>query len=123
VSGLTDFCREQLRDILRERASLEREYAAKLQALAKKTVERKTKRIALLVLGDNPTRVWDAQTLHTSTLDAAYSQFITFMESSAQDHITLADAVTSQVVEPLKLLEVKQETANRKVSCRLYRLP
>jgi hypothetical protein len=37
------------------------------------------------------------------------------MEAVAQDHITLADALTSQVMDPLKSLEQKQEAANRKV--------
>jgi hypothetical protein len=57
-----------LRDALRERANLERDYATKLQALAKKSADKQSKRIAMLVIGDNPTRVWDAQTLHNKLI-------------------------------------------------------
>jgi formin-binding protein 1 len=123
----------KLREVLRERVNLEREYATKLQALSKKTAEKKSKRASMLVLGDNPSRVWDAQTLHNrwacfhyngthrlhaeaSTLNVAYSQFITFMESAAQDHFTLADGIVSQVIDPLKLFEQKQEVTFKKVN-------
>jgi hypothetical protein len=42
---------------------LERDYAAKLQTLARKASEKKAKTTASLVLGDEPTKVWDENTL------------------------------------------------------------
>ncbi len=49
----------QVRDLYRERVSLEREYAGKLLTLAKKAADRKSKKIAPLVLGNEPTKAWD----------------------------------------------------------------
>lgn len=48
----------------KERAALEREYAAKLQLLAKKAADKKAKKIPALVLGNEPTKAWDDNTLH-----------------------------------------------------------
>ena len=48
----------------RDRAALEREYAAKLQVLAKKTLEKKSKKVASAVLGDEPTKDWNEDTLN-----------------------------------------------------------
>lgn len=49
----------QIRDLYRERAIIEKEYAAKLQVLAKKVVEKKTRKMAPAVLGDEPTKSWN----------------------------------------------------------------
>lgn len=37
---------------------IEREYAAKMLALANRAAERKNRKIAALVLGDEPTKSW-----------------------------------------------------------------
>lgn len=50
-----------------------------------------------------------------STLDNAYSQIITSMTLSAQDHVSLSEAITSQVIDALKSVEKKSEEAKRKV--------
>lgn len=42
----------------KERAALEREYATKLQALARKAAEKKSKKDAALVVGPEPTKAW-----------------------------------------------------------------
>lgn len=42
---------------------MEREYAAKLQALARKASEKKAKMTTSFVLGDEPTKVWDESAL------------------------------------------------------------
>lgn len=52
---------------------------------------------------------------HDSTLDRAYSKIIGSIVESAQDHINLADALSSQVVDPLKSLERKHEENVKKV--------
>lgn len=41
---------------------MEREYAAKLQLLAKKAADRKAKKIIALVVGSEPTKAWDEST-------------------------------------------------------------
>jgi formin-binding protein 1 len=53
----------QVRELYRERSALEREYAGKLQALARKAADKKSRKVASLVLGDEPTKAWDEVTL------------------------------------------------------------
>jgi hypothetical protein len=52
-----------VRELYRERVALERDYAAKLQVLTRKASEKKAKTTTSLVLGDEPTKVWDENTL------------------------------------------------------------
>ncbi|KZS91252.1 hypothetical protein SISNIDRAFT_479235 [Sistotremastrum niveocremeum HHB9708] len=111
-----------VRDLIKERSSLERDYAAKLQALAKKASDKKSRRMAQLVLGEEPTKAWDEDTLRRSTLDSAYSQLIASMESSSLDHVTLADALISQVSEDLRALERHHEESQKKQNSFYQRL-
>lgn len=53
----------QVRELYRDRVALEREYAAKLQALARKASEKKARMTTAFVLGDEPTKVWDESAL------------------------------------------------------------
>lgn len=65
---LRSFCRLirlQLRELFRERVVLEKEYGSKLQALAKKAGEKKTKRMSKMVLGDEPTQLWTEETVRS----------------------------------------------------------
>ncbi|KAF8588584.1 hypothetical protein K439DRAFT_1613424 [Ramaria rubella] len=103
-----------LRDLFRERVALEREYATKLQTLAKKAGEKKAKRMSKLVLGDDPTVVWTEETVKMSTFDNAYSKLLSSLENGAHDHMLLADSLSSQVLEDLKKLDRKNEEAKKK---------
>lgn len=111
---------------------LDRDYALKLQTLARKASEKKARLTSVLVLGNEPTKVWDENTLRSrlenidslgdptlrcpsSTLDNVYAQIIASMTLSAQDHVTLADAITLQVTDVLKQVEKKSEESKRKV--------
>lgn len=66
----------QLRELFRERVVLEKEYASKLQALAKRAGEKKAKRMSKLVLGDEPTRVWTEETVRQRYACLAYQILI-----------------------------------------------
>ncbi|OJT08068.1 Protein BZZ1 [Trametes pubescens] len=117
ISALSDAQLELLADVRelhKERAALEREYAAKLQLLAKKAADKKAKKIIALVVGSEPTKAWDESTPTKSTLDKAYTQLISSITESSQDHVYLADALTSQVVEPLKMTERKYEDSKKR---------
>lgn len=103
-----------VRELYNVRAALERDYAAKLQLLAKKAGEKKSKMGSLFILGNDPTKSWDANTLKQSTLNAAYDEIIGSTTSTSQDHVTIADALTSQVVEVLGAVERKNEEAKKK---------
>lgn len=52
-SGVAWF--EDIQQFYRERAAIEKEYSAKLYALAKKNFEKKSKRSSTLSVGDTPT--------------------------------------------------------------------
>ena len=49
-----------------------------------------------------------------STLDKAYTQLLVSMSDTAQDHINLADAFNSQVIDPLKATERKHDDARKR---------
>lgn len=49
-----------------------------------------------------------------STLDNAYTQLISSLDSTAQDHSALSDQLTSQVVDTTKALEKKYEAMKTK---------
>lgn len=50
-----------------------------------------------------------------STVHAAYDAIIHAMSSAAQDHVGVADALTSQVVEVLRSVGKKSEESKKKV--------
>lgn len=51
-----------------------------------------------------------------STLNAAYTEIIASLASTAQDHVNIADSLTSQVVDVLKAVERKNEETKKKVA-------
>ncbi|KAJ2988591.1 hypothetical protein NUW54_g7971 [Trametes sanguinea] len=104
----------QVRELHKERSALEREYAAKLQLLVKKAAEKKAKKIVALVLGNEPTKAWDESTVAKSTLDKAYTQLIAAMTDASRDHINLAEAIDTKVVEPLRATEKRHEETKKK---------
>ncbi|KIM35924.1 hypothetical protein M413DRAFT_325021 [Hebeloma cylindrosporum] len=120
VDRIADFFDAQLevindvRDLYTTRVALERDYATKLQLLTRKASEKKAKASSAFILGNEPTKPFDNNTLKQSTLDAAFDEIITSMFNSAQDHINLADALTSQTIEILRILEKKNEEVKKK---------
>ncbi|KAG1797773.1 uncharacterized protein HD556DRAFT_1233065, partial [Suillus plorans] len=117
------------RELYRERAALERDYATKLKQLAKKASEKKNKNELLLVLGDDKlaytesvvqqkhvisSQFWPGTHIFDgSTLNHAYSEILSSMSSSAQDHINLAEA-WSQITESLKVVERRNDDYKKK---------
>ncbi|OSD07541.1 hypothetical protein PYCCODRAFT_1430796 [Trametes coccinea BRFM310] len=117
ISSLTDAQLELLADVRelhKERSALEREYAVKLQLLAKKAADKKAKKIVALVLGNEPTKAWDENTIAKSTLDKAYTQLIAAMTEASRDHVNLAEAIDVKVVEPLRAAEKRHEEVKKK---------
>ncbi|KAL1744496.1 hypothetical protein HDZ31DRAFT_38471, partial [Schizophyllum fasciatum] len=105
---------DDVRELYKERVALERDYAAKLQALTKKAADKKTKTEAAIVIGDDPTKAWDEGTMRQSTLNTAYNALIQSLTDAAQDHVNIADAVSTQVIEVLKGLGRKNEESMKK---------
>ncbi|KAJ6525279.1 hypothetical protein DFH09DRAFT_1188777 [Mycena vulgaris] len=104
----------EVRELYRDRAALEREYAAKLQVLTKRATEKRAKLVTALVFGDEPTKAWNETTLGDNTINAAFNEIISSMANTAQDHVNLADALTTQVVDVLKGVERKKEELKKK---------
>lgn len=53
----------QVRDLYKEHVALEREFAVKLQQLARKAADKKSRKIAALVVGSEPTKPCDDSTI------------------------------------------------------------
>ena len=101
--------------------------------LANKAAEKKSRKIAALVLGDEPTKAWGEEDVRRrygslffgprtdqvlmchSTLGYAYTQLINSFSESAQDHVNLADGLDAQIVNVLKLVEKNHEEVKKKV--------
>ncbi|KIP02892.1 hypothetical protein PHLGIDRAFT_271826 [Phlebiopsis gigantea 11061_1 CR5-6] len=117
LAALSDVQLELLadvRDLYRDRVNIEREYAAKLQLLGKKAAEKKAKKIVALVVGNDPTKPAQESTLRESTLDRAYTQLVSSIGEASQDHVNLADSLTTQVVEALRSTEKRHEDAKKR---------
>ncbi|KAG6827113.1 hypothetical protein H0H92_013157 [Tricholoma furcatifolium] len=97
----------------RDRAGMEREHAAKLQILFKRAAEKKSKLEAALALGEHPTKAFDSSTPMQNSLIAAYTELMDSLANTAHDHVSIADGLTSQVVEVLKAIEKKNEEAKK----------
>ncbi|KAL7796051.1 hypothetical protein V8C37DRAFT_372966 [Trichoderma ceciliae] len=90
---------DEIQQFYRERAAVEKEYGAKLDALAKKYFEKKNKKISPLSVGDNPTLT--PGSLESASL-TTWSTQLTTLESRASEHERYANNLISQVAEPLK---------------------
>ncbi|KAG8831561.1 hypothetical protein FRC17_002945 [Serendipita sp. 399] len=104
---------QEIRDVIRERANLERDYSTKLLALTKKAQEKKAKRMLGVVLGQEPSKTYTDDTIRSSTLDVALQAFLTSWEETANLHSTFASELGNSVVEDLRRLERKKEETNR----------
>ncbi|KAI1794856.1 hypothetical protein LXA43DRAFT_994584 [Ganoderma leucocontextum] len=116
ISGLSDAQLQLLEDVCdlhTQRAALEREYATKLQLLVRKAAEKKAKKMPALVVGNEPTKPWDENTVKQSTLNKAYTHLLSAISDIAQEHINLADSLTTQIIEPLRATERKHEDAKK----------
>ncbi|KAJ4481967.1 hypothetical protein J3R30DRAFT_3455533 [Lentinula aciculospora] len=102
-----------VRELYKDRVALERDYATKLQALAKKSADKKVKMESVLVLGDDPTKAWDESTLKQSTLNSAFDSIINAMVNAAQDHNNIANTLTTQVIDVLRTVERTHENIQK----------
>ncbi|GJE88388.1 hypothetical protein PsYK624_044710 [Phanerochaete sordida] len=102
------------RELYRERVAIEREYATKLQLLAKKAADKKAKKISALIVGAEPTKPVQDSAVQNSTLDRAYTQLIASVGEAGQDHMNLADSLNTQVVEVLKATEKRHDDAKKR---------
>ncbi|KAH7385993.1 hypothetical protein BKA66DRAFT_461286 [Pyrenochaeta sp. MPI-SDFR-AT-0127] len=97
---------DDIQQFYRERSAIEKEYAAKLSALAKKYYEKKAKKVSSLSVGDTPTVT--PGSLESASMTTWGVQLGT-LESRASEHDQFAGALITQLADPLKTLGTRCE--------------
>lgn len=97
---------DDIQHFYRERSAIEKEYAAKLSALAKKYYEKKAKKMSSLSVGDTPTVT--PGSLESASMTTWGVQLST-LESRASEHDQFAGALITQLADPLKTLGTRYE--------------
>lgn len=130
-----------MRELYTARAILERDYAAKLQGLARKAAEKQSKLSPAVSVGTDPSKAWDGNIIKqkyvhlplgcigilvlticnlNSSAISAYDAIIESIAKSAQCHIDYADQLTSQTIDTLKAIEKCNDAAKQTVRHDLY---
>lgn len=97
---------DDIQQFYRERSAIEKEYSAKLSALAKKYYEKKAKKQSSLSVGDTPTVT--PGSLESASMTTWGVQLNT-LESRAAEHDKFAGALITQLADPLKILGTRTE--------------
>jgi hypothetical protein len=97
---------EEIQQFYQERAAIEKEYSAKLSALAKKYHEKKAKKSSSLSVGDTPSLT--PGSLESASLTTWTTQLST-LESRAAEHARLGQDLVSQVASPLEYVQKRME--------------
>jgi hypothetical protein len=97
---------DEIQQFYRERSAIEREYSAKLAALAKKYFEKKARKSSSLSVGDNPTVT--PGSLESASM-TTWTVQLTTLESRAAEHETFGQQIIGSVAEPLKNLTTRFE--------------
>ncbi|KAB5596551.1 Protein BZZ1 [Ceratobasidium theobromae] len=103
-----------VRELIKERVALEKEYALRLGAIAKKAEEKRARHMPPVVLGDECSKAWTETDVRSSTLDKAYTALLSSYENTASDHDSFASALSADVADPLKVLERFKDESRRK---------
>ncbi|KAG9033300.1 hypothetical protein FRB95_000395 [Tulasnella sp. JGI-2019a] len=120
VDNLNNVLEKQLsllsdvRDLIKERAALEKDYALKLQAIAHKAAEKRSRTAASRVVGDDAVKAHSEDLLKRNTLESAYTMLIESYDASAQDHQNFGESLITQIAQDLKSLEQKKEDLRKK---------
>lgn len=102
---------DDVQQYYRERSVVEKEYSAKLTALAKKYFEKKNRKTSQLSVGDTPALT--PGSLESASLTTWTTQ-LTTLESRAAEHDRYANTLVSQVAEPLKYYGARFEDLRKK---------
>ncbi|KAH8808069.1 hypothetical protein F5884DRAFT_821527 [Xylogone sp. PMI_703] len=92
---------EDIQQFYRERSAIEKEYSAKLNALAKKYYEKKARKSSNLSVGDTPALT--PGSLESASLTIWTTQ-LTSLESTAAEHDRFGNELETQLANPLKTL-------------------
>ncbi|KAF3014035.1 hypothetical protein E8E14_011004 [Neopestalotiopsis sp. 37M] len=102
---------DDIQQYYRERSAIEKEYSARLNALAKKYFEKKNKKSSSLSVGDTPTMT--PGSLESASLTTWTTQ-LTTLESRADEHEKYANELIVKVADPLKFFGSKFEELRKR---------
>ncbi|KAI9678041.1 MAG: hypothetical protein M1817_005985 [Caeruleum heppii] len=102
---------DDIQQFYRERSVIEKEYSAKLNALAKKYFEKKAKKSSSLSVGDTPTVT--PGSLESASLTIWTTQLNT-LESRASEHDRFGSELVSQLADPLRQLSGRYEEIRKR---------
>ncbi|KAF3933117.1 hypothetical protein ABW19_dt0201070 [Dactylella cylindrospora] len=102
ISWMTD-----VEEFYRERAIIEKEYAAKLSLMAKRFFEKKAKKTASLSVGDTP--LMTPGSLESASM-TTWNSLLTTTELISQEHEKLGNDMVSKCAETLRVLNSRYET-------------
>lgn len=97
---------DDIQQFYRERSAIEKDYSAKLNALAKKYFEKKARKTSSLSVGDTPTVT--PGSLESASMTTWGVQLNT-LESRASEHEQYAGALITNLADPLKNLAARYE--------------
>ncbi|CAK7218857.1 Protein BZZ1 [Sporothrix eucalyptigena] len=104
---------DDIQQFYRERSAIEKEYSAKLKALAKKYFEKKTRKSSVLSVGESPTMT--PGSLESASLTTWTTQ-LTTLEARADEHDTYGNDLINKVAAPLQTLGVRFEELRKRHS-------
>lgn len=90
---------DDIQSFYRERSAIEKEHSAKLNALAKKYFEKKSKKSASLSVGDTPAMT--PGSLENASL-TIWTTHLTTLESIAEEHEKFGNELIQKVADPMK---------------------
>ncbi|KAK4157728.1 hypothetical protein C8A00DRAFT_11468 [Chaetomidium leptoderma] len=102
---------DDIQSFYRERSAIEKEYSAKLNALAKKYFEKKTRKSASLSVGDTPTMT--PGSLESASL-TTWTTHLTTLEARADEHERYGNDLISKVAEPIKQMATRFEDLRKR---------
>ncbi|KAI0141697.1 hypothetical protein GGR57DRAFT_486926 [Xylariaceae sp. FL1272] len=102
---------DDIQNFYRERSALEKEHSQKLNALAKKYYEKKSKKATTLSVGDTPTMT--PGSLENASL-TIWTTHLTTLEARADDHDRYANDLIHKVADPLRHYGAKFEELRRR---------
>ncbi|KAI6250136.1 hypothetical protein HI914_01135 [Erysiphe necator] len=102
---------DDIQQFYRERSTIEKEYSAKLNALARKYHEKKAKKSSSLSVGDTP--VMTPGSLENASL-ITWTKQLNTIESRAAEHERYAIELVTELADPLKVLGTRYEELRKR---------
>ncbi|KAI0394087.1 hypothetical protein F5Y17DRAFT_429382 [Xylariaceae sp. FL0594] len=102
---------DDIQNFYRERSVLEKEHSVKLNALAKKYFEKKTRKSTSLSVGDTPTMT--PGSLENASL-TIWNTHLTTLEARADEHERYGNELIHKVADPLKYYATKFEELRKR---------